>query len=139
MTRQCCFFACWTLFWHEWASLKRYGRDIKTVQIYNRRSIILYRFRKRLNCQNGRFWRTYGFCMMFYRNINDPRFFSIQGSSGDHLGIEHGFFSIEKLFFKLLFWFIGLTSWSIFLVKKQEKQQGKVVNAWNNIGKRRNT
>ena len=30
-----------TLFWHEWASQKRYGRDINTVQIYNRRSIIL--------------------------------------------------------------------------------------------------
>merc|ERR1712110_1044684 len=36
----------WTLFWHEWASWKRYGRDIKTVQIYNRRPIILYRFYK---------------------------------------------------------------------------------------------
>ena len=35
----------WTLFWHEWPSWKGYGRDIKTVQIYNRRPIILYRFR----------------------------------------------------------------------------------------------
>ena len=26
-----------TLFWHEWASKKGYERDIKTVQIYNRR------------------------------------------------------------------------------------------------------
>ena len=36
----------WTLFWHEWASWKRYGRDIKTIQIYYQRSIILYRFHK---------------------------------------------------------------------------------------------
>ena len=36
----------WTLFWHEWASSKGYGRDIKTVQVYNPRSIILYRFYK---------------------------------------------------------------------------------------------
>ena len=35
----------WTLLWHEWASWKRYGRDIKTAQVYNRRPIILYRFR----------------------------------------------------------------------------------------------
>merc|ERR1711953_528129 len=40
----------WTLFWHEWASKKRYGRDIKTVQIYNRRPIILYRFHNGSTC-----------------------------------------------------------------------------------------
>ena len=36
----------WTLFWHEWSSWKGYGRDIKTIQIYYQRSIILYRFYK---------------------------------------------------------------------------------------------
>merc|ERR1711953_1340100 len=34
------------LFWHEWPSWKGYGRDIKTIQIYNQRSIVLFRFYK---------------------------------------------------------------------------------------------
>ena len=38
--------APWTLFWHEWSSWKGYGRDIKTIQIYDQRPIILYRFYK---------------------------------------------------------------------------------------------
>ena len=36
----------WTLDWHERPSWKGYGRDIKTIQIYYQRSIILYRFYK---------------------------------------------------------------------------------------------
>ncbi len=36
----------WTLVVYESAFQKGYGRDIKTVQIYNPRSIILYKFYK---------------------------------------------------------------------------------------------
>ena len=36
----------WTLFWHERPFQKGSGRDIKTIQIYDQRSIILNRFYK---------------------------------------------------------------------------------------------
>ena len=72
----------WTLFWHERPFQKGSGRDIKTVQIYNRFSIMLYRCWKLKQGQHGRFRRIYQLFMIFYRTIEC--FFDLLFRSGDH-------------------------------------------------------
>ena len=90
----------WTLFWHEWASQKGYGRDIKTVQVYNPRSIILYRFYKdpiKDQASWTLFWHELQFQTGSGRDIKTARIYnrfsiSFQGcwklTQGQHEGVR---------------------------------------------------
>ena len=87
----------WTFICNEWPSQKGLGRDIETVQIINRFSIILYLFWKLKQGQNEGFRRTYRFCTNFHRKLIICLFTFIRRLFQDILVIENQGFNWHSM------------------------------------------